>query len=129
MKKIIFLVQFTVVISASIFAVCAQQAEEKITNTLGMEFVLIPQGQFMMGSPKDETSWCQDQFGPYLPDEVTDPKGPAAGTYRVMRGGHATALPATAALQVASGVHRTIGFVISDSGSAGRLECTFWATI
>ncbi|MFO7740663.1 MAG: hypothetical protein R6V46_19465 [Desulfatiglandaceae bacterium] len=59
MKKIIFLVQFTVVISASIFAVCAQQAEEKITNTLGMEFVLIPQGQFMMGSPKDETSWCQ----------------------------------------------------------------------
>jgi len=87
MKKIIFLFQCTVVIFASIFAVCAQQAEEKITNTLGMEFVLIPQGQFMMGSPKDETSWCQDQFGPYLPDEVTDPKGPTAGTYRVMRGG------------------------------------------
>ena len=87
MKKIIFLVQSTVVIFASIFAICAQQAEEKITNTLGMEFVLIPQGQFMMGSPKDEISWCQDQFGPYLPDEVTDPKGPTAGTYRVMRGG------------------------------------------
>ena len=54
MKKLIFAIQFIVVISASIFFVYAQQPEEKITNTLGMEFVLIPHGQFMMGSPKDE---------------------------------------------------------------------------
>ena len=38
----------------------------------------------MLGNVQE---WCQDQFGPYLPGEVTDPKGPATGTYRVMRGG------------------------------------------
>jgi formylglycine-generating enzyme required for sulfatase activity len=38
----------------------------------------------MLGNVQE---WCQDQFGPYLSGEVTDPKGPAAGTYRVMRGG------------------------------------------
>jgi formylglycine-generating enzyme required for sulfatase activity len=32
----------------------AEQPKEKITNNLGMEFVLIKPGQFTMGSPKDE---------------------------------------------------------------------------
>ncbi len=31
--------------------------------------------------------WCQDWFGPYSGGSVTDPKGPATGTERVMRGG------------------------------------------
>lgn len=31
--------------------------------------------------------WCQDWFGPYPYDEVTNPKGPPSGSYRVMRGG------------------------------------------
>jgi formylglycine-generating enzyme required for sulfatase activity len=31
--------------------------------------------------------WCQDWFGVYPYDEVTDPKGPPSGSYRVMRGG------------------------------------------
>jgi formylglycine-generating enzyme required for sulfatase activity len=65
MKKLIFLIQFIVVISASIFAVYAQQPEEKITNTLGMEFVLIPNGQFMMGSPEDEPGRYAGE-SPYL---------------------------------------------------------------
>lgn len=31
--------------------------------------------------------WCQDWFGPYLAGAQTDPTGPPAGTYRVVRGG------------------------------------------
>ena len=31
--------------------------------------------------------WCQDWFGPYPYDEVTNPKGLPSGSYRIMRGG------------------------------------------
>lgn len=31
--------------------------------------------------------WCQDWFGVYPYDEVTNPKGPSTGSYRAMRGG------------------------------------------
>ena len=31
--------------------------------------------------------WCEDWFGNYPPGSVTDPKGPAKGEYRVLRGG------------------------------------------
>jgi formylglycine-generating enzyme required for sulfatase activity len=31
--------------------------------------------------------WCGDWFGPYSPDEVSDPMGPALGEKRVLRGG------------------------------------------
>jgi len=32
-------------------------------------------------------NWCADWYGPYPSGDVTDPKGPASGTERVMRGG------------------------------------------
>ena len=31
--------------------------------------------------------WCQDWFGPYSSESVTNPTGPTTGTYRVWRGG------------------------------------------
>ena len=31
--------------------------------------------------------WCEDWYGNYLADAVTDPKGPAKDKYRVLRGG------------------------------------------
>jgi formylglycine-generating enzyme required for sulfatase activity len=30
--------------------------------------------------------WCWDWFGSYTSDALTDPTGPASGTYRVFRG-------------------------------------------
>ena len=37
--------------------------------------------------PGNVQEWCQDWFGVYPSDEVTNPKGPPSGSYRVMRGG------------------------------------------
>lgn len=34
--------------------------------------------------------WCQDWYGPYLGDSVSDPKGAATGSNRVLRGGSYT---------------------------------------
>ena len=31
--------------------------------------------------------WCSDRYGPYVPGEASDPKGPLEGEYRVVRGG------------------------------------------
>ncbi len=33
------------------------------------------------------SEWCQDWFGNYGADSVTDPDGPSSGSYRVLRGG------------------------------------------
>jgi formylglycine-generating enzyme required for sulfatase activity len=31
--------------------------------------------------------WCQDLYGDYPKNDVTDPQGPEKGTFRVIRGG------------------------------------------
>jgi serine/threonine protein kinase/formylglycine-generating enzyme required for sulfatase activity len=31
--------------------------------------------------------WCEDRYGEYQPDDITDPTGPATGVWRVLRGG------------------------------------------
>ena len=54
MRKLIIPIQFIMVMVALVFNGYAEQPKEKITNTLGMELVLIQPGQFMMGSPEDE---------------------------------------------------------------------------
>ena len=38
--------------------------ENAITNTIGMEFVLIPAGEFEMGSPPDEVGRYYENEGP-----------------------------------------------------------------
>ena len=58
--------------------------------------------------------WCRDWFGVYPYDEVANPKGPPAGSYRAMRGGvWYTARPVIPGVRVASGVPRTTGSNIS----------------
>ena len=53
LKKLIS-VCFVIVFGSSFFSVSAFSFEKKYTNTLGMEFVLIPSGTFTMGSPPNE---------------------------------------------------------------------------
>ncbi|MBM0230686.1 SUMF1/EgtB/PvdO family nonheme iron enzyme [Micromonospora sp. STR1_7] len=38
----------------------------------------------MLGNVRE---WCQDRFGPYRSDPVSNPHGPAEGSFRVVRGG------------------------------------------
>jgi len=54
MKKSTFLLMCALFMVGSTFTSYAEQPNKKFTNTLGMEFVLIPAGSFMIGSPKDE---------------------------------------------------------------------------
>ena len=54
MKKYIIPIQFIVIFLAFVLSGYAEQPKERITNSLGMEFVLIKPGKFMMGSPENE---------------------------------------------------------------------------
>ena len=54
MKKYIIPIQFIVIFLALVLSGYAEQPKERITNSLGMEFVLIKPGKFLMGSPENE---------------------------------------------------------------------------
>ena len=54
MRKFIIPIQFIVVMLSLAFSGYAEEPKERIKNSLGMEFVLIQPGKFLMGSPKDE---------------------------------------------------------------------------
>lgn len=54
MRKSTFLLVCALFIVYSTCISYAEQPVKKFTNKLGMEFVLIPAGTFMIGSPKDE---------------------------------------------------------------------------
>ncbi|GAG09499.1 unnamed protein product, partial [marine sediment metagenome] len=54
MKKSIFTLIFALVMVGSICISYAEQPRKTFTNTLGMGFVLIPAGTFMIGSPSNE---------------------------------------------------------------------------
>lgn len=54
MKKYIIPIQLILVLFGLSFSGYAEQPKEPIINSLGMEFVLIKPGKFMMGSPEDE---------------------------------------------------------------------------
>ena len=54
MRKLIIPLQFIAVMLSLAFIGYAEEPKERISNSLGMEFVLIKPAKFMMGSPKDE---------------------------------------------------------------------------
>ena len=54
MRKLIIPIQFIAVMLSLAFNGYAQEPKERIENSLGMTFVLIQPGKFMMGSPEGE---------------------------------------------------------------------------
>jgi formylglycine-generating enzyme required for sulfatase activity len=56
--------------------------------------------------------WCSDWYGNYPGGDVTDPKGPERGYYRIARGGSWRT------------EDRTLRFAARSGGSAGRLDYT-----
>jgi len=56
--------------------------------------------------------WCYDWYGNYPGGDVTDPKGPERGYYRIARGGSWRT------------EERTLRFAARSGGSAGRLDYT-----
>ncbi|MCP3863459.1 MAG: SUMF1/EgtB/PvdO family nonheme iron enzyme [Aestuariibacter sp.] len=54
MRKFIIIIQFIVAMLSLAFSGYAEEPKEKIKNSVGMEFVLIKPGKFLMGSPEDE---------------------------------------------------------------------------
>ena len=80
MKPIPCLVASLVVLAADL-ALQAQQKKppKEFTNTIGMKFVWIPPGSFLMGSPKDEDGNRKDE----TQHQVTLTKGFYLGAYTV----------------------------------------------
>lgn len=65
--------------------------------------------------------WCLDWYGPYLPNDASDPAGPAKGMFKVTRGGshntpHAFLRSANRSAAIPSDRHDQIGFRIVESG-------------
>ena len=54
MKKFIIPIQFILVTLSIAFTGYAEEPGERVKNSLGMRFVLIQPGKFLMGSPEDE---------------------------------------------------------------------------
>jgi len=54
MRKYIIPIQIIVVMATLTFSVYAEAPKERFTNSLGMAFVLVKPGKFIMGSPEDE---------------------------------------------------------------------------
>ena len=57
-----FFLFFTAFILHVVPCKAGQDPEKTFTNSLGMEFVLIPAGTFLMGAPIDESGWKKDEL-------------------------------------------------------------------
>jgi len=64
----------------------------------------LPVGSFLEGASPfgaldcagNVWEWCADRYGPYAADAADNPRGPASGSGRVVRGGSWSGLPAAA---------------------------------
>ena len=58
---------------------------EPSTNPVG---IFAPNEYELFDMAGNRTEWCFDWSGPYDSAPASDPRGPATGTYRIVRGGH-----------------------------------------